>query len=57
MRCDVAVGMTGAAVSVGERQAQQPARTSWFDGMYVGTKTDAGYCTHVRKRRQEPRRE
>jgi hypothetical protein len=57
MRRDVAVGMTGTAVSIIERQTQQPARTSWFDGMYVGAMTDAGYCTHVRKRRQEPRRE
>ena len=38
---DVTVGMPGTAVIRVEQQAQQPARASGLDGMYVGTEPDA----------------
>ena len=38
---DVTVGMAGTAVSVVEKQTQQPAWTPGFDGMDVGTEPDA----------------
>lgn len=41
VRSDITVGMTGAAVGIGKQQAQQPTRSPCFDGMNVGTQTDA----------------
>ena len=41
MSGDVAVGMTGAAVSLVEQQAEQPTRPPNRDGMNVGPETDA----------------
>ena len=38
----VTVGVTGTTVGVVEQQTQQPARTSGFEGVDVGTQTDAG---------------
>src|SRR3954468_11474811 len=39
--------MAGAAVSVGEQQAQQPARPTGFDWMYVGAEPDSWQARHV----------
>ncbi len=40
VRADVTVGMSGAAVGAGEKQAQQPARPSGFDRVHVDAQSD-----------------
>ena len=45
---DVAVGMPGAAVGVGEQQTQQPARPPGFDRVHVGAQSDPRQLVHRR---------
>src|SRR3954471_14384836 len=54
---DVTVGMTGTAVGIVKRQAQQPTRPTWLDWMYVGAKTDAEAHCSSRKRSSPHRRD